>query len=110
MTGHMGIVACSAEGAVPCYRTICDDSIVVSIGESLPDIGVVIMYLFRELDHVYKLNEDMDYRMTQKNELEKKAAMIEMIMFSLLCKMGYCMVTIMQHYISALSQVLFGHR
>jgi hypothetical protein len=38
MAGHIGIVACSAEGAALCYRTICVEGAAVMGTHSHPEI------------------------------------------------------------------------
>jgi aspartate racemase len=49
MTGHIGIVACSAEGAALCYRTICMEGAAVMGTHSHPEITM----------HTYPLHEYM---------------------------------------------------
>ena len=55
MTGHIGIVACSAEGAALCYRTICVE------GEKLlgrphahPEVTMHTPSLAAYMDRIYE--------------------------------------------------------
>lgn len=40
MTGHIGIVACSAEGAALCYRTICHEGAAVLGPHGHPELSM----------------------------------------------------------------------
>ncbi len=51
MAKHIGIVACSAEGAALCYQTICKESAVIMGRHNHPEISM----------HTHPLGEYMDY-------------------------------------------------
>src|ERR1700683_1276757 len=40
MTGHIGIVACSAEGAALCYRTICVEGAALLGAHAHPEVSM----------------------------------------------------------------------
>lgn len=64
MTQHIGIVACSAEGAALCYRTICIEAVEI-MGEHMhPQISM----------HTYPLGEYMTY--IYKNDWESVAKLM----------------------------------
>ena len=52
MTGHVGIVACSAEGAALCYRTICEEGPNLLGGYTHPE---VTMHTFSLSEYVRQL-------------------------------------------------------
>ncbi len=80
-------------------------SMVISISESLPDIGVMIMALFHELDHVRKFNENMEYWRTHKNELERIGSLVEMVWFHFLRNIGFCSWAMILQYLDAIQRV-----
>ncbi len=51
MAKHIGIVACSAEGAALCYRTICNEGSELMGPHAHPEVSM----------HTYPLSEYMDY-------------------------------------------------
>jgi aspartate racemase len=51
-TRHIGIVACSAEGAALCYRTICHDGAALLGGHRHPEITLSSLALSRYVEHL----------------------------------------------------------
>jgi RHS repeat-associated protein len=49
MAGHIGIVACSTEGAALCYRTICMEGVAVMGAHSHPEITIHTYHPFGEV-------------------------------------------------------------
>jgi aspartate racemase len=56
MPKHIGIVACSAEGAALCYRTICDEAPVIMGRHRHPEVSMHTHCLADYMDHVYASN------------------------------------------------------
>jgi aspartate racemase len=55
MTGHIGIVACSAEGAALCYRTICvEGAALMGIPHAHPEVSMHTPSLAEHMDHIYR--------------------------------------------------------
>jgi aspartate racemase len=50
---HIGIVACSAEGAALCYRTICDEAPALMGRHRHPEISMHTYCLGEYMEHVY---------------------------------------------------------
>jgi aspartate racemase len=50
---HVGIVACSAEGAALCYRTICDEAQALMGRHMHPEISMHNYCLGQYMDHIY---------------------------------------------------------
>src|SRR3974377_540369 len=53
MPKHIGIVACSAEGAALCYRTICDEAPALMGRHMHPEISLHSHCLGEYMEHVY---------------------------------------------------------
>ena len=51
---HIGIVACSAEGAALCYRTICTEAPAVLGSHGHPEVTVHTPSLAAYMDHIYR--------------------------------------------------------
>lgn len=54
MSQHIGIVACSAEGAALCYRTICDEAPALMGKHMHPEVTMHTHPLGQYMEHVYK--------------------------------------------------------
>lgn len=54
MTQHIGIVACSAEGAALCYRTICDEGPALMGRHKHPEVSMHTRSLGEYMDLIYK--------------------------------------------------------
>ena len=54
MAQHIGIVACSAEGAALCYRTICLEAIPVMGEHDHPEITMSCIPLARHMEFIRK--------------------------------------------------------
>lgn len=54
MPKHIGIVACSAEGAALCYRTICSEGAEVLGPHAHPEISMHTFPLSRYMEHIYR--------------------------------------------------------
>ncbi len=54
MTKHIGIVACSAEGAALCYRTICDEAPALMGRHMHPEISMHTHCLGEYMDFIYR--------------------------------------------------------
>lgn len=54
MAQHIGIVACSAEGAALCYRTICDEGPALMGRHKHPEISMHTRSLGEYMDFIYK--------------------------------------------------------
>ena len=52
MTGHIGIVACSAEGAALCYRTICLESLNVLGEHNHPEITMNSIPMAQHMEYI----------------------------------------------------------
>lgn len=53
MPKHIGIVACSAEGAALCYRTICDEAPALMGRHKHPEVSMHTYCLSDYMEHVY---------------------------------------------------------
>jgi aspartate racemase len=51
---HIGIVACSAEGAALCYRTICDEGPALMGRHKHPEVSMHTISLGEYMDFIYK--------------------------------------------------------
>jgi aspartate racemase len=51
---HIGVVACSAEGAALCYRTICDEGPALMGRHMHPEISMHTHCLGQYMEHVYR--------------------------------------------------------
>jgi aspartate racemase len=58
MTQHIGIVACSAEGAALCYRTICEEAPAAMGAHSHPEITMHTFPLSQYMQCIYADNWD----------------------------------------------------
>lgn len=54
MPRHIGIVACSAEGAALCYRTICDEAPALMGRHMHPEVSLHTHCLGEYMDHIYR--------------------------------------------------------
>ena len=54
MTQHIGIVACSAEGASLCYRTICTEGPQFLGSHAHPEVSMHTHSLAEYMDHIYR--------------------------------------------------------
>lgn len=54
MSQHIGIVACSAEGAALCYRTICAEGAATMGAHSHPEISMHTYSLGMYMDYIYR--------------------------------------------------------
>ena len=54
MPKHIGIVACSAEGAALCYRTICDEAPALMGRHQHPEVSMHTHCLGKYMEHVYR--------------------------------------------------------
>jgi len=54
MPKHIGIVACSAEGAALCYRTICDEAQALMGRHRHPEISMHTHCLGEYMEHIYR--------------------------------------------------------
>jgi len=54
MPKHIGIVACSAEGAALCYRTLCDEAPALMGRHMHPEISMHTHCLGEYMEHVYR--------------------------------------------------------
>ena len=54
MTGHIGIVACSAEGASLCYRTICAEGAALLGPHAHPEISMHTPSLADYMECIYR--------------------------------------------------------
>lgn len=54
MAKHIGIVACSAEGAALCYRTICSEAPNIMGEHNHPEISMHTFPLSKYMDFIYK--------------------------------------------------------
>jgi len=54
MVKHIGIVACSAEGAALCYQTICKESADIMGKHNHPEISMHTHPLSEYMDYIYK--------------------------------------------------------
>jgi aspartate racemase len=56
MTQHIGIVACSAEGAALCYRTICVEGAKAMGAHAHPEVSMHTHSLAQYMEHIYRDN------------------------------------------------------
>ena len=55
MTQHIGIVACSAEGAALCYRTICvEGAAALGRAHAHPEVSMHTPSLADYMEHIYR--------------------------------------------------------
>ena len=54
MTQHIGIVACSAEGAALCYRTICVEGAAFVGAHGHPEVSMHTPSLADYMQHIYR--------------------------------------------------------
>src|SRR5450631_4791374 len=54
MSKHIGIVACSAEGAALCYRTICEEAQLLMGRHMHPEISMHTHCLGEYMQHIYR--------------------------------------------------------
>ncbi|HVZ44794.1 MAG TPA: amino acid racemase [Ramlibacter sp.] len=54
MTGHIGIVACSAEGAALCYRTICSEGAQWLGPHGHPEVSMHTPPFSEYMEHIYR--------------------------------------------------------
>ena len=54
MTQHIGIVACSAEGAALCYRTICTEGPALLGSHAHPEVSMHTPSLAQTMSHIYR--------------------------------------------------------
>jgi aspartate racemase len=54
MSQHIGIVACSAEGAALCYRTICAEGVTTMGRHSHPEVSLHTHALAEYMERIYK--------------------------------------------------------
>ena len=54
MSKHIGIVACSAEGAALCYRTICDEAATLMGRHMHPEISMHTHCLGDYMEYIYR--------------------------------------------------------
>ena len=54
MPQHIGIVACSAEGAALCYRTICTEAPAILGTHDHPEVTMHTPSLGEYMDHIYR--------------------------------------------------------
>ena len=54
MAKHIGIVACSAEGAALCYRTICSEGAELMGAHAHPEVSMHTHPLSEYMDYIYK--------------------------------------------------------
>ena len=76
MPKHVGIVACSAEGAALCYRTICDEAPAVMGRHMHPEISMHTYPLGEYMEHIYR-NDWLgvaDLMLSSANKLTKSGA------------------------------------
>ncbi len=54
MTQHVGIIACSAEGAALCYRTVCVEGAELLGAQDHPEVSMHTNSLARYMERVYR--------------------------------------------------------
>jgi aspartate racemase len=76
MPKHIGIVACSAEGAALCYRTICDEAPSVMGRHMHPEISMHTHPLGEYMEHIYRDDWQgvADLMLSSANKLAKTGA------------------------------------
>jgi len=73
---HIGIVACSAEGAALCYRTICDEAPALMGPHMHPEVTMHTHCLGEYMDHIYRNDWQgvADLMLSSSNKLAKAGA------------------------------------
>ena len=76
MPKHIGIVACSAEGAALCYRTICNEAPVLMGPHMHPEISMHTHCLAEYMDFIYRDDWQgvADLMLSSSNKLAKAGA------------------------------------
>ena len=76
MPKHIGIVACSAEGAALCYRTICDEAPALMGRHMHPEISMHTHCLGEYMEHIYRDDWQgvADLMLSSANKLAKAGA------------------------------------
>ena len=76
MSKHIGIVACSAEGAALCYRTICDEAPAVMGAHRHPEVSMHTQCLADYMEYVrrYDWQGVADLMLSSANKLAKAGA------------------------------------
>ncbi len=76
MPKHIGIVACSAEGAALCYRTICDEGAQLLGPRAHPEISLHSHSLADYMNAIYRddWNAVGDLMLSSANKLAKAGA------------------------------------
>jgi aspartate racemase len=76
LTKHIGIVACSAEGAALCYRTICDEAPALMGPHMHPEISMHTHCLGEYMQHIYRGDWQgvADFMLSSSNKLAKAGA------------------------------------
>lgn len=76
MAKHIGIVACSAEGAALCYRTICDEAATVMGRHMHPEVTMHTHCLGEYMECIYRDNWQgvADLMLSSANKLAKTGA------------------------------------
>ncbi|HZD31867.1 MAG TPA: amino acid racemase [Candidatus Angelobacter sp.] len=76
MPKHIGIVACSAEGAALCYRTICDESPALMGPHRHPEVSMHTHCLGEYMEFVYRGDWQgvADLMLSSADKLEKTGA------------------------------------
>ena len=76
MPKHIGVVACSAEGAALCYRTICDEAPALMGRHMHPEISVHTHCLGEYMDCIYRDSWQCvaDLMLSSANKLAKAGA------------------------------------
>lgn len=76
MTQHIGIVACSAEGAALCYRTICVEGAALMGAHAHPEVSMHTPSLADYMAHIYRGDWDgvAELMLTSAEKLKKAGA------------------------------------
>ena len=76
MPKHIGIVACSAEGAALCYRTICSEAPALMGAYRHPEVSMHTHCLAEYMDFVYRDDWQgvADLMLSSANKLAKAGA------------------------------------
>ena len=76
MPKHIGIVACSAEGAALCYRTICDEAPALMGRHMHPEISMHTYCLGEYMERIYRNDWQgvADLMLSSANKLAKSGA------------------------------------
>ena len=75
MPKHIGIVACSAEGAALCYRTICDEAPALMGRHMHPEISMHTHCLGEYMEQIYRGDWQgvADLMLSSANKLRRPA-------------------------------------